>query len=85
MQIETLKEYIIVDSSLVHIRIGRRQDDDSWKFEEITETSGQLIIHTINQQVQVTDIYDGIRDLFTHFNSSSNWYIFFTMAAVLPL
>lgn len=45
----------------MHIRIGRRQPDNSWKYEEVSDKNGQLIIQTIQHQILLNDIYDGIK------------------------
>jgi len=61
MQIASLKEYIIIDSTQMHIRIGRRQPDNSWKYEEVSDKNAQLNIQTIQHQILLNEIYDGIK------------------------
>ena len=61
MQIESLKEYILIDSLTSHIRVGRRQADNAWKFEEIFASEAILNINSISFAVQVKEIYEGIK------------------------
>ena len=61
MQIPSLKEYIMIDSEKRHNIISRRQPDNSWKFEELGETSGILFIQTINFQLPVSELYEGTK------------------------
>lgn len=61
MQIESLKEYILVDSLTNHIRAGRRQADNAWKFEEIFVPEAMLHINSIGFAVELKEIYEGIK------------------------
>ena len=60
MQITSLKEYITIDSAKMHIRVGRRQHDNSWTFEELTNKDDSLSIQTIQQQILLSDIYEAV-------------------------
>ncbi len=60
MQIETLKEYITVDSSRLHVRVGRKQADGAWKFEEYFNPAEQLLIGPVGLLLTVEDIYEGV-------------------------
>lgn len=60
LQIESLKEYITIDSTKQHIRIGRKQPNDAWKFEEYTQTNQSLWINTIEFSIPLYDMYEGI-------------------------
>ena len=57
MQIESLKEYIMIDSKKVEVRIGKRQADNSWKFETYNSFSDILFIESIEMQIPLKDIY----------------------------
>ena len=59
MQIPSLREYIMVDSERRNIIISRRQDDNSWKFEELNETAASLFIQTINFHLLLSELYEG--------------------------
>ena len=61
MQIESLKEYILIDSLTSHIRVGRRQADNAWKFEEIFALEAMLHINSIGFSVELKEIYEGIK------------------------
>jgi len=56
-QIPSLKEYIMIDSLKRFIQIARKQDDDSWKFEDLNETHPSLHIQTINYHFPLSEIY----------------------------
>jgi Uma2 family endonuclease len=59
MQIPTLKEYIMRDSERKHIIISRKQNDGSWKFEDLHSDAPNLFIQTINFSFPVAELYDG--------------------------
>ena len=61
MQIPSLKEYIMISSTGIYIHISRKQNDASWKFEEITDSTFSLFIKTIEQNIPVNDIYDEVK------------------------
>ncbi len=61
MQIPSLKEYIMISSTGINIHISRKQNDASWKFEEITDPAASLFINTIEQNIPMGDIYDEVR------------------------
>ena len=60
MQIESLNEYIIIDSRKIEIRIGRRQIDNSWKFETLNGMQEVLLIQTIGMSLKIAEIYSGV-------------------------
>ena len=60
MQIETLKEYVTIDSTRRHVRIGRKQSDGAWKFEEYFNASEQIWINPIRLLLSMDDIYAGV-------------------------
>ncbi len=61
MQIPSLKEYIMISSTGINIHISHKQNDSSWKFEEITDPASSLFINTIEQNIPVNDIYDEVK------------------------
>ena len=61
MQIETLKEYVTIDSITRHVRIGLKQADGAWKFEEYFNAGEQLWINSIGLPLSIEeDIYAGV-------------------------
>ncbi|MFT3703462.1 MAG: Uma2 family endonuclease [Agriterribacter sp.] len=60
MQIESLRQYITIDSTKMFIRISRKQPNDARKFEEYTQNSESLWINTIEFSIPLHDIYEGI-------------------------
>lgn len=61
MQIETLREYYAIDSSYKHIRIGRRRENNTWQFEEISIEGTFFSIETIDLKLALEDIYEKIK------------------------
>lgn len=56
-QIPSLLEYIMIDSQKKFIRVGRKQPDGSWKFEDIDSTKSHLTIQTIQFDLPLAKIY----------------------------
>ena len=56
MQIETLKEYVTIDSTRRHVRMGRKQADSAWKFEEDFHTDEQILIQPAGLLLSVEDV-----------------------------
>ncbi len=60
-QLPSLKEYILIDSSTVHVHLITKREDGSWLFKVIETISDSLTINTIQQEIALKDIYDGIQ------------------------
>jgi Uma2 family endonuclease len=56
-QIPSLKEYIMIDSVKRKVLVVRKQIDESWKFEDIEESTAHLNIYTINFKLLLETIY----------------------------
>lgn len=59
--IPALKEYILVDSENIHIEIFRLNQSNHWELEEYSSSEEALHIRTINENISIADIYDGVR------------------------
>ncbi len=59
-QIPSLKEYMLVDSSNCIIQTIVKKDNGLWQFETITNPADTLTIHSIDQTILVSDIYEGV-------------------------
>jgi len=59
--IPTLKEYILVDSESVHIEIFRLNESNHWELEEYKAIKETLYIRTINANILIADIYEGVK------------------------
>ena len=57
MQVESIKEIIFISSTSAEIKAGRRQPDNSWKFEIITNLNESLFIESINTYIPLGDIF----------------------------
>jgi Uma2 family endonuclease len=58
--IQTLKEYILIDSTSVSIEIYNRQVDNSWILKEFKQLSDSFFIATIGLTLNLEDIYDDV-------------------------
>jgi Uma2 family endonuclease len=56
-QIPTLKEFIVIDSLSVFVRAARRQEDNSWKFEEYNSLDQKLFVESVQLEMPLEDIY----------------------------
>ena len=60
MQIEGLKEYILISSTTLYIQTARKKADGLWQFAEITDKESMLSIPTIQYKVSVAEVYDRV-------------------------
>jgi len=61
IKIESLKEYIMISSTSYYVQIARKQEDDSWNFEEITDLNSTLQINTIQFKLDLSAIYERVK------------------------
>ncbi len=61
MQIESLKQYIIIDSRSIQVRTATKMENGTWKFLELTQINDTLFIDSIQMEVGLDTIYDGIK------------------------
>ena len=61
MQIDSLKQYIILDSRNRHLRIITKMENGTWKFSELTDKDDKLLINSIQLEVSLADIYEGVK------------------------
>lgn len=61
MQIESLEQYIIIDSQNIHVRIATKMDNGTWKFSELTQKEDSFFINPISLEILLTDLYDGVK------------------------
>ena len=59
--IETLKEYIMVDSENIHIEVFRLNANRHWELEEYKDLTEKLAIKAIDESILVSEIYDGVK------------------------
>ncbi len=52
---------MMISSTGMNLHISRKQNDTSWKFEELTDPASSLFIDTIKQNIPVDDIYDEVK------------------------
>ena len=61
MQIESLQQYIIIDSRNIHVRITTKMENGTWKFSELTDKNETFVINSVNLEVSLADVYDGVK------------------------
>ena len=59
--IETLKEYILVDSKSIHMEVFRLNENGHWELEEYKTIGDKVIIKAIDETIVLSEIYDGVR------------------------
>jgi Uma2 family endonuclease len=60
IQIPSLQEYILVDSTANFVHSMHKQSDDSWKFEKMDNVNSFITIHSIGLSISFDDIYDKV-------------------------
>jgi Uma2 family endonuclease len=59
-QIPSLKEYILVDSEVIHVLVYRLNDQHHWELAmELNDPSSALEVHTMGLRVPLDEIYTG--------------------------
>jgi Uma2 family endonuclease len=58
--IDSLKEYILVDTQKIHIENYVRNADNTWQLTDYNAISDNLIITAVNISVSIADIYSGL-------------------------
>ena len=61
MQMESLKQYITIDSRNMHVRIANKMEDGIWKFSELMGKDDIFFIDSIGLSIPLMDIYSGIK------------------------
>ncbi|MBC7651734.1 MAG: Uma2 family endonuclease [Deinococcales bacterium] len=60
MQIDTLKEYITIDTATLHVRIGNKQENGAWLFKEYNNANDSFTIESIALSISLQDVYSDI-------------------------
>ena len=61
MQIQSLKQYIIIDSTKIHVRVITKREEGTWKFAELTNSGDKISIELIGYEITVADLYEGVK------------------------
>ncbi len=59
-EIDTLQEYILIDSESVRVEKFKKNDDQSWQLNEYKNPSDTFRIETINEDFLLHEIYAGL-------------------------
>lgn len=60
MQIESLQQYIMINSTSLFVRSGKKQSDGAWRFQELEKAHEKLPIEPVGFELNLKDIYEGI-------------------------
>jgi Uma2 family endonuclease len=60
MQIESFKEYITIDTLTMQVRIGRKQENQAWLFEEYFTFKDSFLIKSIGLEIALHEVYDAV-------------------------
>ncbi len=58
--IDSLQEYILIDTEKIYVEAHIRNKDNSWKLTEFKSLENSFLINTVNLSIALKDIYDGI-------------------------
>jgi len=59
-EIETLQEYILINSEFIRVEKFKRNDDESWQLTEYKSLSDIFHIDTIEAEFHLQDVYAGV-------------------------
>lgn len=59
--IQTLKEYILVDSENIHIEVFRTNANSHWELEEYKKPEETMLVKTVQLSIPLTEIYEGTK------------------------
>ncbi len=60
-QIETLKEYILIDSESIIVIKYSKNDDNSWLMTEMNDLNEILKLNSVQVEIVLNDIYDNVK------------------------
>ncbi len=58
--IQSLQEYVLVNSNKTHVELYQRNNDNSWTLTEYKNATDVFELKTINKPMQLSEIYEGI-------------------------
>lgn len=59
--IESLKEYVLINSGKVHVELYLRNNDQSWTLTEYKSLEDSFELKTIGKQMLLTEVYEGLK------------------------
>lgn len=59
--IDSLKEYILIDTEKIHVEKHIRHADNSWQLTDYRSVEGYFTIDTVQISILLKDVYDGVR------------------------
>jgi Uma2 family endonuclease len=58
--IDTLKEYVLIDSKTIHVVVYTRNGDNTWTLSETKDLNDSIHLPSIDFTLNIADIYEGI-------------------------
>ena len=58
--IDSLQEYILIDTEKIHVEKHIRNADNSWLLTEFKSIEESFTIQTVNISIQLKDVYEGL-------------------------
>lgn len=59
-EIESLQEYLLIDSTSVHTVLYVKNADNTWTLSETKDMAGSIVIPSIDFTISIADIYNGV-------------------------
>lgn len=59
--IQTLQEYILIDSTKISVEVFKKQEDGKWLLSEFKQVSDSFVISTIGLTLQLSDVYEDVK------------------------
>ena len=59
-QIESLKEYILINSTYTKVQVITKKEQAVWKFETITDITSSFYIETTSHNIKLEELYDKV-------------------------
>jgi Uma2 family endonuclease len=59
--LDSFREYVLIDQKRCHIELRYREAPDTWRYSEITDMQGSIVLKSLGLTISVADIYDNIK------------------------
>jgi Uma2 family endonuclease len=59
--LDSFREYVLIDQKRCHIELRYREARDTWRYSEITDMQGSIVLKSLGLSISVADIYDNIK------------------------
>jgi Uma2 family endonuclease len=59
--LDSFREYVLIDQKRCHIELRYREAPDTWRYSEVTDIQGSIVLKSLGLTISVADIYDNIK------------------------